>query len=188
MCIKVLASPVLGAAEQMSEPSLTCHSTQMALVTGRGHWGKNESAGYLLGAPWESPPLERRSLAGQRVVLFSAASVTPPRPTREVKLDIMVSCLTAGEAAFILPVVELGLKIRHLSRQVDGWWLSASSPSLQLVLESASQTWRAPSKTTAPTEDSDFFHLSLGECSFGSGVDVKKLNLYLLHYGRKPMI
>lgn len=115
-------SPILGAAEQMSEPSLTCHSTQMALVTGRGHWDKNESAEYLLRGPWESPSLERGSVSGQREELSSAASVTSPRSTRELKpgWSVMVSCLTAGGAAFILPVVELGLKLRHLSRQVDG--------------------------------------------------------------------
>lgn len=126
-------SPVLGAAEQMSEPSLTCHSTQMALVTGRGHWDKNESAEHLLRAPWESPSLERGSVSGQREELSSAASVTPPRSTRELKpgWSVMVSCLPAGGAAFIPPVVELGLKLRHFQgrRTADGCLLAAPPSS-----------------------------------------------------------
>ena len=122
VCIKVLVSPGLGTTEQMSEPSLTCHSTQMVLVTRCGHWDKNESVEYLLGGPWESPPLERGSLACLREELSSAVSVTPPRSTREPKpgWSVTVSCLGAGGVPFILPMAELGLKIRRLSRHVDG--------------------------------------------------------------------
>lgn len=114
-------SPGLGTTEQMSEPSLTCHSTQMVLVTGCGHWHKNESTEYLLGGP-----LERGSLAGQREESSSAVSVTRPRSTREQKpgWSVTMSCLGAGGVPFILPMAELGLKIRHLSRHVDGRWLS----------------------------------------------------------------
>lgn len=117
VCRKVPVSPGLGTTEQMSEPSLTRHSTQMVLVTGCGHWHKNESTEYLLGGP-----LERGSLAGQREELSFAVSVTPPRSTREQKpgWSITMSCLGAGGVPFILPMADLGLKIRHLSRHVDG--------------------------------------------------------------------
>lgn len=117
VCIKVPVSPGLGTTEQMSEPSLTCHSTQMVLVTGCGHWDKNESAEYLLGGP-----LERGSSAGQREELSSAVSMTSPRSTREQKpgWSVTVSCLGAGGVFFILPMAELGLKIRRLSRHADG--------------------------------------------------------------------